>query len=333
MRETFLLLLSLHGNGRLPFATGRLTGDQDRDTIADRIYPPAPGAADRGAFIVVQGAMAHRAGEQGEHGIGQGAWSGWIGRHCFYSRQGDSIVGQAEKRMLRVGLTGGLGSGKSAVALVWAEAGVPVLEADAIGRALMQPGQAVHGAIAAAFGPGVVAENGQFDRAALAREAFAGGRLAELNAIVHPAVIAAQDAELDRLAAEGQTLLAVVESALIFEVSEDEAAGATASQQPLAKSWRDRFDRLVLVAASEPLRIDRFVHRVAGANVAAPEKTRLQEDARRRIAAQLPDAYKRQYCDYVIENDRTLVLLRREALSVLAALRKEAATKALPAGH
>ena len=231
--------------------------------------------------------------------------------------------------MLRVGLTGGLGSGKSAVALVWAAAGVPVLEADALGRALMQPGEPVYAAIVEAFGAQVVQSDGRLDRAALARAAFAGGGLQELNAIVHPAVIAAQDAELDRLAARGEDLLAVVESALIFEASvdwrgSDPIASGLVSAKPTAPGWRERFDKLVLVAAPAALRTERFVAR-AGASGEA-EKQRLREDAQRRMAAQLPESGKRSRCDYVIENDRTLVLLRREALRVLGSLRRDAET-------
>ncbi len=222
--------------------------------------------------------------------------------------------------MLRVGLTGGMGSGKSAVALVWAHAGVPIIEADALGRALMEPGQPVHAAIAAAFGPSVICADGRLDRAALAREAFAGGRLPELNRIVHPAVIAAQKHELTRLAAEGVHALAVVESALIFEAS------GTQDNEGTAPSWRERFHKLVLVTAPEKTRIERFVTRVAAPEASNEDKQRLRSDARRRIAAQLPDSWKRERVDYIIENNRTLVLLRREALAVLERLRSAAAT-------
>ncbi len=232
--------------------------------------------------------------------------------------------------MLRVGLTGGIGSGKSAVARLWAEEGVPVLEADALGRALMQPGQAVYTAIVERFGADVVAPGGQLDRAALARAAFAGGGLAALNAIVHPAVIDAQQAEFARLEATGLHPLAVVESALIFEASGEasgdaggEASGKV-SGQPAVPTWRDRFDKIVLVAAPAAVRIERFVLRVGGSDASPEEKDRLREDARRRLAAQLPEAWKRPRCDYIIENDRTLVLLRRRGLEVLHALRRDA---------
>lgn len=234
--------------------------------------------------------------------------------------------------MLKVGLTGGVGSGKSAVARVWEAEGVPILEADALGRALMQPGERVFAEIVRAFGPGVVKIDGTLDRAALADQAFSHKRLDELNAIVHPAVIAAQETGLGQLAAAGH-LLAVVESALIFEVSSE-----TSGSVP---GWRNRFDRIVLVAAPEAVRVERYVARVLahGRNAhagGAPETDTLRAetlraDARRRMAAQLPDAWKREHSDYVIENDRTLVLLRREALRVLKALRGEANARSLPA--
>src|SRR5947209_14528079 len=94
--------------------------------------------------------------------------------------------------MLRVGLTGGLGSGKSTAARLFAQHGAHVLSADEIGREMMQPGQLVYAAIVQHFGPAIVLSDGQLDRAALARIAFSEGRVEELNAIVHPAVIARQ---------------------------------------------------------------------------------------------------------------------------------------------
>ncbi|RRA48333.1 dephospho-CoA kinase [Acidipila sp. EB88] len=235
--------------------------------------------------------------------------------------------------MLRVGLTGGVGSGKSAVALVWAEAGVPVLEADALGRTLMQPGEPVFAAIVETFGPGVVDAEGRLDRAALARAAFDGGGLLQLNRIVHPAVIAAQEQALRRLESEGEHRLAVVESALIFEASGGleaptpagaPADGVASAGEATVPGWRERFGRLVLVAAPEAMRVERFALRVGGPEAGPARREQLREDARRRMRAQIPESRKRALCDYVIENDRTLVLLRREALRVLAALRQDA---------
>ncbi|HEY0786453.1 MAG TPA: dephospho-CoA kinase [Acidobacteriaceae bacterium] len=228
--------------------------------------------------------------------------------------------------MLRVGLTGGLGSGKSAVALVFAEGGAHVLSADDLGRRLMQPGQQVFHQIVDHFGPRVLRPDGLLDRGALADAAFAKGRLAELNAIVHPAVFRAQEEEIARVAATEPQAIVVVESALIFEAAR-EAARHAAPAAPTATlpalTWRRRFDRLVLVTAPDQAKIDRYVARVAGPAPEPATRQRLEEDARRRLAAQIPDAEKAPLCDYLIENTSTLVLLRRRAQAVLQALRVE----------
>ena len=127
--------------------------------------------------------------------------------------------------MLRVGLTGGLGSGKSTVAGMLCGLGARVIEADALGRTLMEPGQGVYTAIVRAFGPEVVGADGQLKRGRLAELAFQGGRLNELNALVHPAVIGAQQEWMNQVFAADPAAVAVVESALIFEVERDARAG------------------------------------------------------------------------------------------------------------
>ena len=152
---------------------------------------------------------------------------------------------------LRVGLTGGLGSGKSTVAGMLAKKGAHVLSADEIGRSLMQPGTAVFDAIVQSFGPSVVQHDGVLNRPELARLAFAGGRVEELNAIVHPATIARQGELVDAIFARDADAVVVIESALIFETRHGDG-------------WRDRFDRLVLVTAPESLKIERFVLRSGG---------------------------------------------------------------------
>ena len=94
--------------------------------------------------------------------------------------------------MLRVALTGGLGSGKSTVAAILRDLGTEVMEADTVGRALMTPGQPVYDQIVRTFGPDVVLPDGTLNRRRLAELSFRDGRIDELNAIVHPAVIAEQ---------------------------------------------------------------------------------------------------------------------------------------------
>ena len=163
--------------------------------------------------------------------------------------------------MLRVGLTGSLGSGKSTVAAWLREFGAEVIEADELGRTLMEPGQRVFAEIVRLFGPSVVAANGRLDRPALARLAFQGGRLDELNAIVHPAVIAAQHARMQAAFARNPAAVAVVESALIFEVERD--ARERGEKETILADWRRRIDRVVVVTAPDELKIARYAARVS----------------------------------------------------------------------
>jgi dephospho-CoA kinase len=214
--------------------------------------------------------------------------------------------------MLRVGLTGGLGSGKSTVAAIFAALGAHVLQSDAIGRQLMQPGQSVYAAIVARFGSGVVLTDGTLDRAALAKIAFGEGRVEELNAIVHPAVIARQAELCEEIARRDAHAVVIVESALIFETSYGETSygEADSSSSPQKARWHSRFDRIVLVTAPEELRIARFVARSAAGRQLTPELTEeLEAEARRRVAQQLTDEQKSSLSDYVLTNSGALTEL------------------------
>ena len=173
--------------------------------------------------------------------------------------------------MLRVGLTGGLGSGKSTVAEMLRELGAEVIEADELGRALMEPGQAVYAEIVQDFGPEVVGPDGRLNRARLAELAFRGGRLNELNAIVHPAVIEAQRRWMNEVFERNPAAVAVVVSALIFEVERD--ARARGERESVLADWRRRIDRVVVVTAPDEVKIARYVDRLglAGAGREAAE--------------------------------------------------------------
>jgi dephospho-CoA kinase len=198
--------------------------------------------------------------------------------------------------MLRVGLTGGLGSGKSTAARLFAAHGAHVFQSDAIGRDLMEPGQSVYTAIVDHFGKDVVLPDGRLDRGALAKIAFADGRVEELNAIVHPAVIARQAELSEAIFARDPQAVVIVESALIFETN----YGGT---QAGGKRWARRFDRVILVTAPEEVKIARFVARSAvGEEMTAKRKTELEEEARRRLAQQISDDQKSALCDYVLTN-------------------------------
>jgi dephospho-CoA kinase len=195
--------------------------------------------------------------------------------------------------MLRVALTGGLGAGKSTAARMFKALGAHVLSADEIGRELMRPGQPVYREIVERFGPQVVLPGGALDRAALAQLAFPEGRVEELNAIVHPAVIARQAEMVAAIAAEDPDAVVMVESALVFETKHGGEDGL-----------RRRFDKIVLVTAPEELKVARFVARAAGrAALSDAQLESLEADARRRLAQQIPDETKASLSDYVLIND------------------------------
>jgi dephospho-CoA kinase len=216
--------------------------------------------------------------------------------------------------MLRVGLTGSLGSGKTTVAAIFRDSGFCVLEADAIARAMMQPGHAVFRRIAEHFGPTVLRADGSLNRPRLATLAFDEGRLAELNHIVHPPVIAEQERRAAEIFARDLRAVVIVESALIFEA---EAWGTV-------PNWRQRFDRIILVTAPDDLKIQRFLARTLPAHTTAEERCAAERDARLRLGAQLPDSIKIPHSDFVIDNSGTLDSTRAQTLSVVANLQAEA---------
>ena len=162
-----------------------------------------------------------------------------------------------------------------------------MLSADDMARKLMEPGRPVFAAIAERFGAAVLLRNGNLDRAALARIAFAEGKADELNSIVHPATIALQSEVAAEIARRDPDAVVVVESALIFETK-------------YGDGWRARFDKMILVTAPEAAKIARFVARSGGGDQPA-----LEAEARRRIAQMLPDEQKAAQCDFILCNDGT----------------------------
>lgn len=220
--------------------------------------------------------------------------------------------------MLRVGLTGSLGSGKSTVASMLRAMGAEVIEADVLGRQLMQRGERVYNEIVRAFGPQVVEPNGELDRARLARLAFAGGRLEELNAIIHPAVIAAQQQWVDDLFARDPAAVAIIESALIFEVVRD--AMRRGDSESVLADWRRRMDRVIVVTAPDDVKVARYAARIA----ATPEqRAAAEDDARKRLAHQIPDEEKAAQADFVLDNSTTMDELRAQVAAVWRRLKDE----------
>ena len=220
--------------------------------------------------------------------------------------------------MLRVGLTGGLGSGKSTVARMLRELGAEVIESDELGRALMEPGQHAFQEIVRIFGKEVLLPDGRLNRARLAEMAFRGGRVKELNAIIHPAVIEAQRRWMEEVFARDPAAVAVVVSALIFEVERD--ARESGDANAVFMELRKRIDRVVLVAASDDTKIARYVGRTTpnGTNRDAAEA-----DARSRLAHQIPDSEKALRADYLLENTGDIEALRAQVRELWPRLKQE----------
>jgi dephospho-CoA kinase len=224
--------------------------------------------------------------------------------------------------MLRIGLTGGLGSGKTTVARLFAELGVHVIEADEVGRALMQPGQPVYQAIVDHFGPAVLRSDGALDRRALAELSFQQGRLEELNRIVHPPVIAAQEAWIREIGARDEKAMVMVESALVFE----------ADRSGTVPGWRHRFDKIILVTAPDEVKIERYLARVKSINsLDEAQQQSLEKDARARLAAQIPDREKVPLADFVIDTSGNLEDTARAVREIFPKLVKAATEGAVRA--
>jgi dephospho-CoA kinase len=148
----------------------------------------------------------------------------------------------------------------------------------------------------------------------LAKIAFGEGRAEELNAIIHPAVIARQ-AELSKsIFQRDPGAVVIVESALIFETNYSDtnsADSAAANSQPKdAARWHTRFDKIVLVTAPEELKIARYVARAAaGIPITEDRRRELEDEARLRLARQISDEQKSALSDYVLTNDGALLEL------------------------
>lgn len=175
-----------------------------------------------------------------------------------------------------VGLTGGIGTGKSTVAGLLRGMGVPVIDADQVARDVVEPGTSGLARIVEAFGPGVLGPDGRLDRAAMRRRiATDADARRQLEAITHPAIRQAIGERLAALAAEGHPA-AVVEAALMVETG----------------SWR-LYDALVVVTCSPEEQLRRVMARDG----------MTEADARALVATQMPLADKEKAATHVIRND------------------------------
>ena len=198
--------------------------------------------------------------------------------------------------MLKLGLTGGIASGKSAVASMLRELGFPVLDADSISHRLMEPGQPAQDEIVREFGPDVANASGRIDRAKLAAVVFADpGKLARLNAILHPRVEQAMLLQFDAWQRSGFRDAVFVEAALLVE------AGFT-----------KYLDGLVVTFCTPAQQLERLLARGMS-----------EVEARPRIAAQLPIDEKLRHATYTIDCSASLECTRAQVESLAASLHKK----------
>ena len=208
--------------------------------------------------------------------------------------------------MLKVGLTGGIAVGKSVVGEMFVSLGAHLVQADHIAHALMEPGEPVYNEVVRHFGREILNPDGSVNRSKLAEVAFgrAGGelsspRVADLNRIVHPAVIRSQEEWMDAISLQDPDGVAIVEAALLIE--------ARAAK---------RFDRMIVVTCNLDQRAERFARR---------QKVDLETaraEVARRMATQLPDEEKVKAADYVIDNSGALESTRERVKQVWDQLRK-----------
>jgi dephospho-CoA kinase len=197
--------------------------------------------------------------------------------------------------MLRVGLTGGLASGKSHVGRALAELGCEVISADELGRLALEPDGEASALVIREFGGGILDERGRIDRRKLATEVFGDpDRLKLLNSLVHPVVIRREEELIAQAAARDANGIVVVEAAILIETG----------------SWR-RFERLILAVCPLEAQVERAMHRDGIT----------REQALMRIARQMPLEEKRKYAHYVVDTSGAREETNRQTLAVFQSLR------------
>ncbi|HTY55206.1 MAG TPA: dephospho-CoA kinase [Candidatus Binataceae bacterium] len=201
--------------------------------------------------------------------------------------------------MLTIGLTGGIGTGKSAVTRILGELGATILDADKVGHEIYLPGGPAYDEVVAAFGSKILAPDKTIDRKRLGPIVFADpDALKRLNAIVHPKMFARMRAMVDEIRRDGNRSPIVIEAAILIEAN-----------------WIPLFDEIWLVTASR----ENVLHRIERDRGLKPAQTEA------RIKAQLPDEERRRHAALVIDNDGSLDDLRAKLTQIWrAALERNA---------
>lgn len=185
-----------------------------------------------------------------------------------------------------LGLTGGIGSGKSTAARMFADLGATIIDADAIAKEVLEPGQLGYESIVNKFGDDILDSSGNIDRTILAAKVFENSsKLKELEDVVHPEV-AGKVQEIRESLPAGTTV--IYDTPLLVE-----------------KKLQDQFDQVIVVLAPEPLRTQRLLARgLAERDIAA------------RMSKQATDEQRQSVANYVIDNSGTLAQLRAQVLNV-----------------
>jgi len=206
--------------------------------------------------------------------------------------------------MLLVGLTGNIGSGKSTVDQLLSERGATIIDADVLSRRAVEIGTPAYKSIVERWGTSILGPDGMLDRGALRRIVFSDpAELEQLNTLVHPEVERMR-AELVEAARLRGDKLVVCDVPLLFE-----------------RKMTDLFDRIVLVDAPRPVRLERLVR----------ERGLRETEAMDMIVAQMPAELKRARADFVIDNIGTLTQLDTRVAEVWSALEQAAEEIASPA--
>lgn len=191
--------------------------------------------------------------------------------------------------MIVVGLTGGICSGKSTVTAMFQRLGVTVIDADQVAHELVEPDQPLFETVASAFGREIVGADGRIDRRRLGAIVFADPKVRKrLEAILHPAIIEECERRIRQAVVSG-AVVCLLDAALLIE-----------------SGWHARCDAVILVEASEAIRLDRLVE----------SKGLSQDEAMLRIRSQMPQHEKRRHAHYVIENDGALEATERQVKAV-----------------
>jgi dephospho-CoA kinase len=197
--------------------------------------------------------------------------------------------------MLLVGLTGNIASGKSVVSQLFSERGATIIDADVLARRAVETGTSAFRTIVERWGTSVLSPDGQLDRAALRRRVFGDpAELEALNQIVHPEVARLREELVSDARARGDRLV-VCDIPLLFE-----------------RNLVGEFDKIVLVDAPRPIRLERLVK----------ERGLRETEAMDMIAAQMPAELKRARADYVIDNGGTFGELESRVRDIWGALEK-----------